>query len=69
MAETPTDIDKSSIKFDYPALEKFFYKVLDFRKIDYREKPLFAVIFGEAKDKSEITKILEMDVHDFVLNT
>ena len=66
MAETPTDIDKSSIKFDYPALEKFFYKVLDFRKIDYREKPLFAVIFGEAKDKSEITKILEMDVHDFV---
>lgn len=35
MAETPVGIDKSSIKFDYPALEKFFYKVLDFRKIDY----------------------------------
>ena len=68
MAETPVGIDKSSIKFDYPALEKFFYKVLDFRKIDYKEKPLFAVIFGEAKDREEINKILEMDVNDFVVH-
>lgn len=66
MAETPADIDKSAIKFDYPDLEKFFYKVLDFRKIDYKEKPLFAVIFGEAENKEEITKILELDIHDFI---
>lgn len=66
MAETPNDIDKTKISFDYEALEKSFYKVLDFRKIDYREKPLFAVIFGEAENKDEITKILELDVHDFI---
>lgn len=66
MAETPNDIDKTKISFDYEALEKSFYKVLDFRKIDYREKPLFAVIFGKAENKDEITKILELDVHDFI---
>lgn len=66
MAETPNDVDKNKISFDYESLEKSFYNVLDFRKIDYREKPLFAVIFGEAKNKDEITNILELDVHDFI---
>lgn len=66
MAETPQNIDKSKIVFDYDALEKSFSKILDFRKINYLEKPLFAVIFGEAQDMNEINRILQLDMKDFI---
>lgn len=66
MAETPQNIDKNKINFDYDKLAKNFSKILDFRKIDYVEKPLFAVIFGEAQSKIEIDKILQLDVNDFI---
>ncbi|MCR4881652.1 MAG: ATP-grasp domain-containing protein [bacterium] len=66
MAETPTDIDKNRITFDYEALKKCFSKILDFRKIDYINKPVFAVIFGETNGKDEINKILELNMHDFI---
>lgn len=66
MAETPQNVDKSKIVFDYDALEKSFSKILDFRKINYLEKPLFAVIFGEAQDMNEINRILQLDMKDFI---
>ncbi len=66
MAETPQGIQKDKIIFDYDALEKSFSKILDFRKINYLEKPLFAVIFGEAQDMDEINRILQLEMNDFI---
>lgn len=66
MAETPQNIEKDKIYFDYEKLEKFFSKILDFRKINYLEKPLFAVIFGETKNMDEINKILQLEMNNFI---
>ena len=66
MAETPTDIDKNKISFDYDALEKCFSKILDIRKIDFVNKPVFAVIFGETTEREEINKILQLNMKDFI---
>lgn len=65
MAETPQNIEKDKINFDYDKLKKSFSKILDFRKINYLEKPLFAIIFGEAQDMNEINKILQLNMTDF----
>lgn len=66
MFETPQNIEKSKISFDYDGLKKTFSKVLDFRKINYLEKPLFAIVFGETDNKDEINRILQLDVKDFI---
>ncbi len=66
MAETPSGIDKTKISFDYDELKKCFSYILDFRKIDFVNKPVFAVIFGETDDKEEINKILELNMNDFI---
>ncbi len=66
MAETPQGIEKDKIKFDYNKLEQSFSKILDFRKINYLKKPLFAIIFGEAHDMDEINKILQLNMADFL---
>ena len=66
MAETPTGIDKTKITFDYENLKKCFSKILDFRKIDFVNKPVFAVIFGETEQQNEITKILELNMKNFI---
>ena len=66
MAETPPNIDKTKINFNYEKLKTCFSKILDFRKIDFTNKPMFAVIFGETKNKSEINKILELNMNDFI---
>ncbi len=66
MAETPQNIEKDKIYFDYEKLEKSFSKILDFRKINYLEKPLFAVIFGETKNMDEINKILQLEMNNFI---
>lgn len=66
MAETPADLNKSSISFNYKGLEQFFTKILEFRKIDYINKPLFAIIFGETTSVKEIEGILKLDIKEFV---
>ena len=66
MAETPNDIDKQNITFDYAALKQNFSNILEFRQIDYLHKPLFAILFGETQRKAEITEILQLDMHSFI---
>ena len=66
MAETPSNIDKTKIDFDYEGLKKEFSSILDFRKINYLEKPLFAIIFGKTKSYDEITKILQLEMKEFI---
>lgn len=66
MAETPKDIDKNSIKFDYEKLKKSFSNILNFRKIDFLKKPMFGIIFGMTTEKNEIKEILELNMKDFI---
>lgn len=66
MAETPSSINKSEITFNYAGLQGFFTKVLEFRKIDYLNKPLFAIIFGETSSMKEITDILQLDIFEYI---
>lgn len=66
MAETPSNIDKSNIDFDYEGFKKNFSNILEFRKINYVEKPLFAILFGSVSDEEEITKILQLKTEDYV---
>ncbi|MGN0018475.1 MAG: ATP-grasp domain-containing protein [Candidatus Gastranaerophilaceae bacterium] len=68
MAETPANIQKGSIDFDYIALQHSFSKILSFRPINYLEKPLFAIIFGESESLDEINNILQLDMNSFISN-
>ena len=68
MAETPSDTDKEHITFDYISFKNEFSKILEFREIDFINKPVFAIVFGEAKDNEEITKILKLNMKDFIKN-
>ena len=66
MAETPSDIDKERITFDYKGLKSNFSNILEFREINYKEKPLFAILFGETETQEEITRILQLNMKDFI---
>ena len=67
MEETPKDMKKDgSCSFDYEKLKKCFSNILEFRKIDYLKKPLFAILFGQTQDNKEIDKILKLKTCDFV---
>ena len=68
MAETPANIQKDSIDFDYIELQHSFSKILSFRPINYLEKPLFAIIFGESESMDEINNILQLDMNSFISN-
>lgn len=68
MAEVPSDIDRKNIKdFDYDGFLSNYSNILELRKIDYRNNPLFAVMFGSTKDKSEVRKILGLKTKDYVM--
>lgn len=66
MAETPPAIDKSRIAFDHEALKREFSHILDYREIDHRLKPLFAIIFEKTESQDEIDKILRLKTQDFI---
>lgn len=67
MMEAPDSLEKDKISFNYDELKNKFSNILEFRKIDYLEKPLFAIIFGETVCPEEITEILQLDVNDFIV--
>lgn len=68
MAEVPSNQDKSKIKgFEYERFLSNYSNVLEVRRINYRENPLFAVIFGSTKSKDEVVKILSLKTADYIL--
>ncbi len=67
MAEVPTDISKNNIKsFNYDKFLANYSNVLELRKIDYKNNPLFAVIFGSTIDEQEIRRILALKTKDYI---
>lgn len=67
MAEVPSEIDRNKIaKFDYKNFMDNFSNILETRKIDYQNYPLFAIIFGQTGIYDEISKILKIKTADYI---
>ena len=68
MVEVPDDIKRGQISgFNYEEFLTNYSNILELRRINPRENPLFAIIFGSTTDKQEIRKILEIDVKDYII--
>ena len=67
MAETPSAIDKAKIAFDHDSFKRNFSQILDYRKIDHKKKPLFAIVFGMTDSPDETKRILTLKTEDFVI--
>lgn len=54
--------------FDYEKLLACFEKPLELRKIDYRQYPVFGILFAETRADNfvELTNILNSDLHEFI---
>ena len=59
---------KDIAAFDYKKLLSEFKRPLDIRKADYKEYPLFGLLFCETSDEQspEIRRILKSDLREFV---
>lgn len=68
MAEVPSGQDTGKIKaFEYDRFLSNYSNVLEVRRINYKENPLFAIIFGSTKSKDEVVKILSLKTADYIL--
>ncbi len=66
-ADIPSSINRQDIKsVNYEKYLSQINEPLDIRKIDYKTKPLFAIVIGCARDKSEIKTLLDMDLSQFI---
>lgn len=67
MANMPDELSCEQIKlFDYDLFRQNFSDIMEFRKIDYHTKPMFAILFGKTNKDSEITKILQLDLKNYI---
>lgn len=67
MAEVPSNISNSSIiDFDYNRFLSNYSNVLEVRRINFKQNPLFAIIFGSTKNKQEIQNILKIKTEDYI---
>ncbi len=67
VAEIPPHIDREQIDhIDYGHFEQMFSHILDIRKIDYRMYPVFAFVFSETKEMSELKRLLHLDLTEFI---
>lgn len=69
MAEVPSELDRAKIKgFNYDKFLANYSNVLEVRRIDPENNPLFAVIFGSTKSKEEVLNILRLKTRDYVIS-
>lgn len=67
MAEVPSDMDNSKIKkIDYESFLSNYSNVLEVRKINPKQNPIFAIVFGSTTDKKEVIRILSLKMQDFI---
>lgn len=68
IGDIPTNIDKKEIlEIDYEKYLKNIENPLDIRKIDYKTKPVFAIVFAKTKNEDEIKKLLKLNMTDFIM--
>ena len=67
MGDIPSSINKSSIKsVNYDKYLKNISNPLVVRKIDFRNNPVFAIVFAKTKSLDEIKNILKLDMKEFI---
>lgn len=67
MAEVPEGLDKTKIKaFNYEKFLANYSNVLEVRRINPKDNPLFAIIFGYTQDKEEVKQILQLNTKDYI---
>ena len=68
IGDIPCNINKEEIlEIDYEKYLKNISNPLDIRKIDYKTKPVFAIIFAKTDDINEIKNILKLNMSDFII--
>lgn len=69
MAEVPSELDRKRIKgFEYERFLSNYSNVLEVRRINPKDNPLFAIIFGSTHNKEEVLKILALKTKDYVIS-
>lgn len=66
IAEKPASIDGSKVKFDYEKLSENLTNILELRKINFCDKPVFAILFGKTEKMDEINTILRLNMKNFI---
>ena len=67
MAEVPVGTDRSSInKFDYESFLSNYSNVLEVRRINHKNNPLFAIVFGSIDSMEEVEKILSLKTSIYI---
>lgn len=67
MAEVPSEINKNEINgFEYEKFLANYSNILELRKIEYKNNPLFAIIFGSLDDENEIKHILGLKTKNYI---
>ncbi|MCJ7688316.1 MAG: ATP-grasp domain-containing protein [Clostridiaceae bacterium] len=68
VADIPGDINLKSIKeINYDAYLSNFSNILEFRKIDYKQYPVFAFSFISVEcNSNEVDKILKLDLRQYI---
>ena len=68
MAEVPAGMDRKKIKgFQYERFLANYSNVLEVRRINPQNNPLFAIVFGSTHNKDEVVKILSLKTKDYVI--
>lgn len=68
IGDLPSDIKKEEIlEIDYEKYLKNIENPLDIRKIDYKTKPVFAIVFAKTNNEDEIKKLLKLSMTDFII--
>lgn len=69
LIDMPSDVKAVNVKsFNYEKLMSRFTKVMEIRKINYNEYPVFAFLFVEtdSEDSDELKSILKSDIKEFI---
>ena len=67
IADIPQSINKKDIKsVNYNKYLKNISNPLDIRKVDYKNNPVFGIIFGKTHEKREIDNILRLDMKEYI---
>lgn len=67
MAEVPANFDRKKYKgFEYERFLSNYSNVLEVRRINPLDNPLFAIIFGSTTSKEEVVKILSLKTQDYI---
>ena len=67
IGDIPSSIDRNKIKnIDFESYLKNIENPLVIRKIDYKNNPVFAIIFAKTSSLDEIKNILKLDMEKFI---